>query len=64
MNSLHGPKKMSSRFENPEHLCDIQRIDGVTGEPSGRDDNIISFFTKTSGEDAIDIATDVVPTIT
>ena len=61
MNSLHGPEKMSSGLENPEHLRDIQRIDGITGKPSSRDDNIISFLTKSSGKNAIDIAADVVP---
>ena len=61
MDRLHGPEEMTARPQDPQHLRHVQRVDGVAGEPSSSEDQVVGLLPQSSGEDPLHVAADVVP---
>ena len=61
LDSLHGPEEVAAGPEDSKHLRHVQGVDGVTGEPAGRDDHVIGLLPEAGGEHPGHITANVVP---
>ena len=61
LDSLHGPEEVAAGPEDSKHLRHVQGIDGITGEPAGRDDHVVGLLPQPSREDTVNIAANIVP---